>query len=589
LLVFLYLETLRNKWLDLVFIRRSTNNFAEPRYWAFFVFIAALVIYSIFWSHGKVIAPSSLIWVFLSLVGLSVLFLVTVNYREEFSTSLPFAPLLIGISIAVIVFFLSFNIGDGCLYLTSSIRIFSLPVLMAGIIFYTFLTSYLLVLGKKHNFSYITVIVLLGIVISSGSITSYHKVATVAVDTSKHQAPLRNYIRAWLKSRRVEIAGQAAKGRRYPVFFVNAYGGGIRAAAWTAIVVGHANQLLRQDSTMRPHDFEHYVFSFSGASGGTIGFSLLAGARLHYATHPGDDTVFSDTTKAKQVFQHDYLTADLVGILGRDMWAGSTGTNWWRDRAAINELGWEQYACKQHIAYDTSFKFAWADTAKMETPLLMSNTFDINNGVKGVLAPVLLQQRDFPAATLLQELIRKQDINLSSAAFLSARFPYVSPTGKFDENHHFTDGGTIENSGAETSEQLITVFNEVKDSLVKKDSVYKYVQISKLSIPNGITVMDSVARVKNLYEGVAPISGILMTLAGNAQKADSINKYMQQDSSRPYFSVQPGQVKVYDGKVAPILPLGWQISDYAISMMLRSVQKQPQLIALKRLFDDNFK
>jgi len=589
LLVVIYLETLRNKWFNLVFIRKSTKKFAEDRYWVFFVFILALVIYSIFLSHGKIVTPSSLIWVFFSLLGLSILFLVTVNYRDQFSKSLPFVQLLIGATLATMLFFLAFNIGKVCLYLTSSIRIFSLPVVFAAIIFYTFLASYLLVLGRKHHFRYITVIVLLGIIISSGSITSYHKVATVPLKKDEHQVSLRQYISAWLKSREGEIDTQALRSKCYPVFFVNAYGGGIRAAAWTALVVGRANLLLRQDTAKLPHDFEHYVFSFSGASGGTIGFSLLAGARLYYAAHPKDDNVFSDTLNAKKVFKHDYLTADLVGIFGRDMWAGSSGTNWWRDRAAINELGWEEYACKQNIAYNRSFKFSWPAAGNMETPLLMSNTFDIDRGVKGVLAPVLLQQRDFPAATLLQELVCNDDIHISSAAFLSARFPYASPTGKFDENHHFTDGGTVENSGAETSAQLIKVFNEVKDSLAKKDAAFSCIQISILSIPNEILGIDSVARVKNLYEGVAPISGILNTLNGNAQKADNTNKYMAADSGWNYFNVQPRQVIISHGSIAPILPLGWQISDYAIELMQRSVEKQPQLCEIKQLFDDDFK
>jgi len=589
LLLFLFIQALRYKWLNVIFFRKGA--FSPPVYWLFFCIVAALIVYT-FFACNPAAKPSSLILVGLSLFALSVLFLVTVNYRQQFTNNLPFVQLLFCISIAVMLLFLLFNISPICESFIQKERFYSLPVFIAALVFYTFLFSYLLLLGKKHNFHFISLLLILGIITSAGSITGYHKISTVPLNKGRKQDSLRTYIRAWLISRSDEIDKQAHAHKDYPVFFVNAYGGGIRAAAWTAMVVGHMNNLIQKDHAYQ-HDFEHYVFSFSGASGGTIGFSLLAGARLTYADNPKQDSIFSNDRLAMAVFQHDYLTTDLVGILGRDFWAGSSGTDWWKDRAALNEQSWEDYAEKRGISYGASFKFSWHVGPKMETPLLVSNTFDIDQGTKGVLAPVILSQSDFPGATLLQNLMdNRTDIHLSSAAFLSARFPYVSPTGKFDEYHHFTDGGTVENSGAETSLQLIQVFNSVVKELSKTNPIFNRVKVNVLSIPNEVPMMDSVARTKNLYEATGPIMGILKTITGNAIKADSANRYlMAADTSwhSHYYTMPPLNVRIADGSIAPILPLGWQISDYALRMMDSTVKRRSALDTIKMLFDINFK
>jgi hypothetical protein len=101
--------------------------------------------------------------------------------------------------------------------------------------------------------------------------------------------------------------------------------------------------------------------------------------------------------------------------------------------------------------------------------------------------------------------------------------------------------------------------------------------------------MDSVDKVTNLYEGIAPVYGILNTLNGNELKADSTISYMAHDSTWKYYSVSPGYVPIYNGEIAPILPLGWQLSDYAIELMQGSVKKQPALDEIEKLFSDNFK
>lgn len=590
--IFLFVELPRYKVLDKIYFVK--NSFKEGRYWVTFILLGILIV--VFAGLSADQTPGSLIYLSLAFFVLAFLFLLTVNYREYFKHSLPYQPVLIIISAAVFLLFLLFNFRHFSEIMTDGNRFFSLPVFISGLVFYTLLISMLLVLGRKYNFYIVTVLFLLAVFTSLHAITDFHKVSIVSASADGSKDSLRTYIHNWFESRRTEIDAQNVQNRDYPVFFVNAHGGGIKAAAWTAMVVGQLNKMMRGDtinSTAFP-DFEHYVFSYSGASGGTIGLSLLAGARITYAADPLKDTVFSSDALRK-VFEYDYLTNDLVGILGRDAWMGSTGLNLYADRAKVSEEAWEKHTGTLGVSYSTPFGCGWRDP-KMEVPLFVSNTYDIDGGNKAILAPVKLRQSDFPGVLMIQELLKKgQDIHLSSAAFLSARFPYVSPTGKFDENHHFTDGGTIENAGAETSMQLINVFQSIRDSLTGtkgriQDTIFKRIKICILSIPNSILAMDSIERARNRFELGAPIAGILNSIDGNSRKAEATNKAVAGQKGWHYYQMRPANARINGGKVSPVLPLGWQISNYALDMMEASVKRDTSdIVKIRALFLNDFK
>ena len=431
----------------------------------------------------------------------------------------------------------------------------------------------------------ITLFLLVIIYKSAVSINDIHKIHLVARPASQQKPqPLRVYAHQWLEHRKTEIAQHNRQDSMgYPVFFVNAYGGGIRAAAWTTMVVGRLDQLLNQQTGPPGKDFQHHVFSYSGASGGTIGISLLSAARLH---HLGtiDETFYPENVL--KLYQHDYLTATLSGLFGRDALQSLIGFRLYADRARIQEENWEIYMRRHGINYQVPLRSGWLPNM-VEVPLFFSNTYDINTGYKGIIAPVQLAPTDFPGTVLLQDFIKSnEDLYLSTAAFISARFPYVSPTAKFDERHHFMDGGTLENSGAETSLQVFQVFKSVWDSLQRNDPSYRNlkVKINFLSLPNSIPILDSVERVKNLYEPLAPALGLLNSTNGNTVKADTINRFLAQKNNYNYFSINPRVVKIKDN-VWPVLPVGWQISDYALQQMqLSIVQNQPILDSITRQF-----
>lgn len=568
-----YQQMLKHNTLDAFFAPRGV--FSALRYMIVMVLFFLLMIAFYFIRDMKVEQYGRLSYLSLDLFLLSFAFLITTTYRTKISfvQNIQVAPVVLIVGLLLAVVFILFNIPPILFTLIARFRFFTLAIVIAALICYALIFSYLLVLGKRTKVQWITLLLLIGFLVSYVKISDFHKVNTV-VAKGEEPVALSTHIRSWLEHRRGEIATYQAKHNKpYPVFFLNSYGGGIRASVWATMIVSELDSLVlaSRGSKRISDDFQHHVFSFSGASGGTIGFSLLTADRLKARDSISSGRFYPDNTK---VFEYDYLTANVVGVFGRDLFMTMIGGNWYDDRSRLQERGFEGILKdKFGMDYDISLREAWKKD-NMDLPLLFSNTYDINTGKKGIVAPVLLEKDDFPSCVFIQDLMRakKLDLPLSAAAFLSARFPYVCPTGKFDEKHHFTDGGTLENSGAETSRQVIAVFERV---LAEDEFTGLNVTINILSISNSILSVDYPTKDKNLYEVVAPALGILETISSNALKADTINKVMamrQKMKGWSYNKIQPTREMIAGNW--PVLPLGWQISDHALEVMKKSIKDQ---------------
>lgn len=568
-----YQQMLKHNTLDAFFAPRGV--FSALRYMIVMVLFFLLMIAFYFIRDMKVEQYGRLSYLSLDLFLLSFAFLITTTYRTKISfvQNIQVAPVVLIVGLLLAVVFILFNIPPILFTLIARFRFFTLAIVIAALICYALIFSYLLVLGKRTKVQWITLLLLIGFLVSYVKISDFHKVNTV-VAKGEEPVALSTHIRSWLEHRRGEIATYQAKHNKpYPVFFLNSYGGGIRASVWATMVVSELDSLVlaSRGSKRISDDFQHHVFSFSGASGGTIGFSLLTADRLKARDSISSGRFYPDNTK---IYKYDYLTANVVGVFGRDLFMTMIGGNWYDDRSRLQERGFEGILKdKFGMDYDISLREAWKKD-NMDLPLLFSNTYDINTGKKGIVAPVLLEKDDFPSCVFIQDLMRakKLDLPLSAAAFLSARFPYVCPTGKFDEKHHFTDGGTLENSGAETSRQVIAVFERV---LAEDEFTRLNVTINMLSISNSILSVDYPTKDKNLYEVVAPALGILETISSNALKADTINKVMamrQKMKGWSYNKIQPTREMIAGNW--PVLPLGWQISDHALEVMKKSIKDQ---------------
>lgn len=87
--------------------------------------------------------------------------------------------------------------------------------------------------------------------------------------------------------------------------------------------------------------------------------------------------------------------------------------------------------------------------------------------------------------------------------------------------------------------------------------------------------IDSLESVTNLYEIAAPPLGISNNRNGNTVKSDSINRFSAKGNGWGYFSIRAKEIRI--NGAWPILPLAWQISDYALLQMKTTINDQQKI------------
>jgi hypothetical protein len=335
-------------------------------------------------------------------------------------------------------------------------------------------------------------------------------------------APAPTIGQAW---QRYIDAGPPGKGR--PVVIVGAQGGGIRAAVWTALVMecifgpgpvvgsgdicveGGAEPDLRRlaDAADDPVP----VFLASGASGGSVGLAAWSARRADLIQ---DKSLSATPRRIEGALDRDFVAADVAGLLLNDL--PHVFLAWDRtDRAAMLELAWEQaWYDRQPPALDPSarglargLRQTWDLThanGSWTTPVLALNGISVEDGCRflasavdftlprqlptdptgiatavdssddrpddaacrGVASPPGDAVDILPSTNeLIDYLCPTEDVPLSTAAHISARFPYVSPTGRIERRgcpsseglvpapavSYDADGGLFDNAGSGTA------------------------------------------------------------------------------------------------------------------------------------------
>jgi hypothetical protein len=239
---------------------------------------------------------------------------------------------------------------------------------------------------------------------------------------------------------------------------VAASGGGIRAAWWAT----HTMEMVAGTACGR-----HGVFAVSSVSGGSLGMAVLATSR-----HP-DATI-------RQVAGPDALAAAIDGLVLRDTIAGFTGLDLtaaqmlpqqrYPDRAALMEHAWEAEGPGLRAPFPL---------ARPTVPWrLLFNATAVRTGCRAILPDRALSVPGArppaagppltcglgsaaPAANsydLFGKLPCLRGIDAATAALLSARFTFITPSGVVNgcgkqagtAAEQFVDGGYADSSGLAT-------------------------------------------------------------------------------------------------------------------------------------------
>jgi hypothetical protein len=288
------------------------------------------------------------------------------------------------------------------------------------------------------------------IAVAGGIFDSSSSLHQVSGPVAAGQAPrptLATALARWLHSPLTSSCAVPAPGtskagghqvRIEPLVQVAASGGGIRAAWWTVHVLG-----LLAGTPCGRHD----IFAVSGVSGGSVGTAVLA-AEPAGTTHP----VAAAEASIETMADPDALASAVDGFMLRDTVAGYTGldiraaqmpsTARFPDRAALMQAVWQNQDPQLRAPFP--LRHSWLPWT------LLFNSTSVTTGCRAILSTVALPH---PAAgatandglscglgasgpsgsyDFFARLRCMRNISTATAAMLSARFTYITPSGTLD-------------------------------------------------------------------------------------------------------------------------------------------------------------
>lgn len=234
---------------------------------------------------------------------------------------------------------------------------------------------------------------------------------------------------------------QAAK----TLVVVCASGGGIQAAGWTTQVLTGLQAALGAD-------FTKAIGLISGVSGGSVGSLHFLDRFDGSGAPPNDPLILDDIFQAATA---DSLGATGWGLVYPDLWR-LLGlpflTTEPRDRGAAIDLDW-----KTHMKHPDATLRGWAQAIENgNMPIPVFNATLVEDGRRYLLSPMTFGLAPEQGVEF-NGLYRGCDVDASTAALLSATFPYVTPVtrnSRAPQNEpifHVADGGYFDNFGIVTA------------------------------------------------------------------------------------------------------------------------------------------
>lgn len=423
--------------------------------------------------------------------------------------------------------------------------------------------------GMRLRFPVFTTLLLLAMVFSLWN--DNHTVRTMREPqlVPGKRDDLQAALQSWMARQQNRLA--AGDKDKIPLFLVNAEGGGIRAAYWTATVLGEI-----QD---RDPCFAEQLFSLSGVSGSSLGASVFVALLVEQRVLGGaprcgqgapSATVFKIKDKAQAILSEDFLAPVVASILYPDLvqrflpWPVARF-----DRAIALERAWER-AWRNHMRptnrFAQPFDWLWHDRSAW-TPALFLNATWVEAGKRVIVSNVHIRPRDpgafedFVDAEDAQRFLAPRSLRLSTAVHLSARFSYVSPAGTLVKDGRpygrVVDGGYFENSGATTTLEILQTIG----LMAAKDKRWERVEPYVIHISNDPvdpsawieTAADhpTLAPRQWLNDARSPIATLINTRGARGAHARETLHWQAGSSHFLHFGLCRGSSNI---------PLGWVLS-----------------------------
>ncbi|HUU24272.1 MAG TPA: hypothetical protein VMW68_01710 [Methyloceanibacter sp.] len=334
------------------------------------------------------------------------------------------------------------------------------------------------VLGRRSGIPFITIGLIVAVVASVFELNNNHGIRTWERTEAFEKPQVVQAFDAWYRSRK-DRQFYEQRNQPYPVYIVAARGGGLYAAYHTA-------KFLARLQDQCP-SFAQHTFAISGVSGGSLGGAVFAA--LTKALKAPNDAHLPCTAlneprnqdfeeRVDEFFDSDFLSPLLAALLFPDFVQHVLPYPIPSfDRAqtleASIEKTWAHVAPEDPGIFSDDVFSLWAPAGS--TPALVLNTTNVETGINHAVMPFMsMDQARVPLFDVLRPEAGREEtpgragepqtpgpryretMALSTAAVLSARFPWVLPAGSHDALS-FVDGGYYDNSGLSAAEDIIAI------------------------------------------------------------------------------------------------------------------------------------
>ena len=473
--------------------------------------------------------------------------------------------------------------------------------------------GFLCLLADRRGWPLLSLLLLLTVVLHALHLNDNHRVRQYPA-MSTHELPaapppdtranFEAYAGAWLDDR---CAGRTP----CPVLLVTAEGGGIRAAAWTALVLA---RLTAQVESQRPRSageplLARYLFAGSGVSGGSLGLASY----VSLLRQPSRSDPQHLERRAQSLLDHDFLAPTLANLLFVDFTQRWLPGAWFDDRARALTRAWESAAREQGMeAFAQPFGALYRYTdgrLDTRTPALFLNSTTVAEGRRFIQHPFrpLASPRHQPwTAAFDGAAWLDPRVPLSEVVLNSARFTYLSPAGTLQTagaggplpaTLQLVDGGYFENSGATT---LLEVMQRLRALAKPRGQALRFIV---LHISNDPQLGDFVQRHDRAHfmplfspacpapaslprsapsgEAVAPLKALLETRNARGSYARTqLLRALHPDPHEPAQGDLLWHFRLCSGDYP--IPLGWTVSAPVFGEMRRQLEHNYPLDAMAR-------
>jgi hypothetical protein len=390
---------------------------------------------------------------------------------------------------------------------------------------------------------------------SSADKGGYHNIRTIQYAGGTNPShPGISFTTAWTRWRdaqklpATEPRNGTKKRTVVPLVFIAAEGGGIRAAFWTARVLDCIYATVPAncggDHGSSPNPYAANApppFVESGVSGGSLGL-------VEYLAHDLGEVDDNDPDWVVKRAGNDQLAATAAWTLFVDIPNALLRIDPSHDRAAVLETAWErQWDGKSKTPNPMRRGFLAAlnnddrlpilllngtsvqDGCRVNTSVITGDIDSVGSGNEELLRDCLTLQAyeqenanankpradwTFGATQDLGELLcSNQDVRLSTAALLSARFPFVTPAGRVPHCKNpklatfVVDGGYFDTSASSPIVELWTKLERLVSNYNRKRTGYCVVPLM-LQIDNHYTEPRGIEKTNRSPELLVPLEAV---------------------------------------------------------------------------------